>query len=245
MSSIYHKYCSCVLCHTTLTIQNLNEHYTKCSIIKHCPQCDIKLTNNTNKFCSRTCAAIYNNTHRIVNRTSTRKVHQCSVCGCSYTPIKRRKTCSDECHMIRCIENAKRMWDNNECTPHTCSKGGKKSASINVKRSKDEIQLFDMVKQTFPDALANSIVVDGWDADVLVPSLSLAIMWNGPWHYKEMGIKGHSLSQVQTRDKIKQKLIIKAGYDFLVFEDRHYTPQTAYEHIVSMYTREICSEEWD
>lgn len=44
--------------------------------------------------------------------------------------------------------------------------------------------------------------------------------------------KNHSLSQVQTRDKIKQTKLTNAGWNVLVFEDRHFTPQTAFNEIL-------------
>lgn len=52
---------------------------------------------------------------------------------------------------------------------------------------------------------------NGWDADIILPDFKIAIQWNGAWHYN-MVTKNHNLSQVQNRDKIKQKEIIKEGY---------------------------------
>ena len=47
----------------------------------------------------------------------------------------------------------------------------------------------------------------------------ISILWNGPWHYQECGGK-HSLLQTQSRDKIKLKEIIKAGWQPYIIEDR-------------------------
>jgi len=60
---------------------------------------------------------------------------------------------------------------------------------------------------------------NGWDADIVLPKYKLAIMWNGVWHYKDNIRKGHSLRQVQNRDKIKLKEIRAAGYEPYVIKD--------------------------
>ena len=33
---------------------------------------------------------------------------------------------------------------------------------------------------------------NGWDADVILPDLKIAIMWNGIWHYKQVR-KNHNV----------------------------------------------------
>lgn len=43
--------------------------------------------------------------------------------------------------------------------------------------------------------------------------------------------KNHSLLQVQTRDKIKRGVLEKEGWIVLVYEDRHFTPDSAFEDI--------------
>jgi hypothetical protein len=112
--------------------------------------------------------------------------------------------------------------------------GGKKSASIRTLRSKAEIKLFELISSINNDAISNHIIVDGWDADIVVPSTKTAILWNGPWHYKEMNIGSHSLKQVQTRDSIKVKLFTQLGWNVVIYEDRYYTPESAFEHYISM-----------
>ena len=61
-----------------------------------------------------------------------------------------------------------------------------------------------------------------------------AIMWNGPWHYKEMKLYNHSLKKIQARDKLKIDLFISNGFTVLVFEDRYFTPESAFELIKTM-----------
>ncbi len=77
-------------------------------------------------------------------------------------------------------------------------------------------------------------LVNGWDADIIIDDIKTAVLWNGPWHYQEMkGIKNHSLRQVQTRDKIKIDQLSSSGWNVMIFEDRHYTPETAFQDILN------------
>lgn len=48
-----------------------------------------------------------------------------------------------------------------------------------------------------------------------------------------MSVKNHSLKQVQTRDEYKTRLFKKLGWTVLVYEDRYYTPETAFADIIS------------
>ena len=59
---------------------------------------------------------------------------------------------------------------------------------------------------------------NGWDADVIIPELKIAVLWNGKWHYEEI-MKGTSLSQIQNRDKIKIKEIKRANFHPYVIKD--------------------------
>ena len=112
-------------------------------------------------------------------------------------------------------------------------KGGRASALKQVRRSKDEIRLFELCRTYFDGVEHNKTIVDGWDADISVPCLKLAIFWNGPWHYKEMDMSNHHLLQVQTRDKIKIDVLSRNGWMIRVFEDRHYTPESAFAELVA------------
>ena len=113
---------------------------------------------------------------------------------------------------------------------------GTKSARLKGKRSKDEIVLYELCREKFTKVSANIPVIpeEPWDADIILHDYKIAILWNGPWHYKEMKLKNHSLSQVQNRDKIKTKLFENAGWKVMIFEDRYYSPETAFEEILSM-----------
>ena len=50
-----------------------------------------------------------------------------------------------------------------------------------------------------------------------------------------MNIGNHSLKQVQNRDNIKIKEFHNIGWETIIFEDRYYTPETAYEFIKNKF----------
>ncbi len=68
----------------------------------------------------------------------------------------------------------------------------------------------------------NSIFVDRnggkWDADVIIHDHKIAVLWNGAWHFRKLR-EGHSVAQVQNRDRIKMAVIKANGYIPYVIED--------------------------
>lgn len=119
-----------------------------------------------------------------------------------------------------------------QCKKIACSKAGKVSAEKRVVRSKDEIELYNLCVDRFSDVRHNYVIADGWDADIVLYNNKIAILWNGPWHYKEMNISNHSLIQVQTRDNIKTSLFRNLGWKVYTFNDCDYTPQSAFDELV-------------
>ena len=116
---------------------------------------------------------------------------------------------------------------------------GKKAASIRRIRSKAEIKLFDLCSGYFNKVENNKIIMDGWDADIVIDN-HILILWNVPWHYKNIKMKGVSLSQIQKRDEIKVNKFLDAGFQVLIYEDRYFTPETAFKdiqnHVIEMDT---------
>lgn len=103
---------------------------------------------------------------------------------------------------------------------------GKKSASIqrNERRSKNEKLLCDLCEQYFDKVGHNEPIFNGWDADVLIYDLKIAILWNGVWHYKKI-TKQHSVKQVQNRDKIKINEIKQSGWiPYIIKDEGKYNP---------------------
>lgn len=144
----------------------------------------------------------------------------CPVCSKIFVVVRQyrnQKTCSRSCggswpyhkdnlNVNVNLENARR--------------NGIKSASSQSmnRRSKNEIHFFNLIKTEFADAMSNEPMFDGWDADVIIPSLKIAIHWDGPWHWKQIS-KKQSLKQVQNRDQIKRKIIEEHGYCNYVIKD--------------------------
>lgn len=183
------------------------------------------------RFCSKSCAnsrqhseetkqAIskglkssikYYNSNNIKNQTLNKirfeeynlNPHYCSICGNKLNYKDRnKKTCSKKClHKLQVNI-------------------GLKTASKVCKRSKNEIALYELCVNYFSDTevLHNEPLFNGWDADIIIPKYKIAILWNGPWHYRKI-TKNHSLKRVQNRDKIKLKEIKNCGYTSYIIKD--------------------------
>lgn len=201
----------------------------------------INRSNLTRKFCSSSCSAKYSNQQRKSTYSSKhlqksipcqrcntvfdiplnacassafcvlckpKKIYSkaCSNCGNLFeSKWGCRKTCSNECRIIASKAGA--------------SIGGKNSAAIqsNIRRSKNEIA-FARLCESLDSILTNKPIFNGWDADVILPTYKVAVMWNGIWHHRKIAAK-HSVLQVQARAKIKLKEIINAGFTPYVIDD--------------------------
>ena len=127
----------------------------------------------------------------------------CIICGATLPfELRTRKTCSDSCLAV-----------------YQRKQGLHLSTIIN-NRSKNEITFCELCENYFgkENVLHNEPLFNGWDADIIIPKYKIAILWNGPWHYRKITAK-HSLEQVQTRDKLKQVEIINCGYTCYVIKD--------------------------
>lgn len=169
------------------------------------------------RFCCRACS----NTRALTDETKKKIVasynvklqdtmekyllnpNYCSVCG-KMLPYenRHRKTCSKNCKSI-CLQAA-----------------GKHAASTNIKtrRSKNEVYFCELCEKYFNTVIHNIPMFNGWDADVIIEDIKYAVLWNGPWHYREI-IPGTSLIQIQNRDKIKINEIKIAGYTPYIIKD--------------------------
>jgi hypothetical protein len=230
--NIYQLTCSCIICKKELSSNNIKSHIKKhLRCHKQCPKCE-SWHYNEGTFCSRSCAnsRIHSNAHKaklsVINKeiSDIKKQHVypptpklCIICNSRH--IRKQQTCSLECYSLSLQERG--------------CKGGKISAYKQTRRSKDEIRLYELCAKKYDHVTHNDPIFNGWDADILIHDTKTAILWNGPWHYKQLNIKNHSLKQVQNRDQIKQKEIESAGWTCLIFEDRYYTPTSAFQAITS------------
>jgi len=212
------------------------------------------------KFCNKSCAAKYNNQIRLQAKTiyqkGLTKETNCTTCGTIIKIGKNANTNQAKCLDCKtekikicklCNKQYKTFTNQLSCSAECFKRlkqkggslGGKISASKIIKRSKDEIKLYSLCKDYFNSVRHNEIISDGWDADIIIDDYKLAILWNGPWHYKQLTLKNHSLLQVQNRDKIKLKVLTAAGWEVIIFNDNLYTPEQAFEVLKSGYRGRI------
>jgi hypothetical protein len=182
-----------------------------------CETCGIETKNK--HFCSRKCVGLSsskknNELHPNKKPKRERVSMKCSWDECDNI-IERVKDdtdklrfCSNGCHI---------KWQNKH--QRLCELGGnirKKLGSTN--RSKNEIAFADLCKDYFKNVRTNETIFNGFDADVIIDDLKVAVLWNGIWHYQKV-TKTHSLLQVQNRDKIKIDEIKKMGYEPYIVRD--------------------------
>ena len=200
------------------------------------------------KYCSNKCA----------NDDDSRKYHS------QETKLKIKKS------VINTLSNQGKLWSQKITNCHECGhvligsrsvfcnseckKRFKQKLGYNVgtlygkfnclaqnKRSKPEISLFELLSKIY-ECEHNVILFDGWDADIIIKELNLAIHWNGAWHYQKI-TKRHSPLQVQTRDYIKFITFKKNNWKNIFIKD-HYnqmTPEKAFQRIQDC----ICKNEYD
>lgn len=219
----------------------------------HCKKCDKKFSyihHQHQTYCSKKCA----NEDRTISEKTKEKIRIslinknkdkfaeeikmgirskkgiklfariCKICNNSFFGRRTAFICSKKCGQIASVENGR--------------KGGRISATKILRRSKAEIKLFDLFSKKY-QCLHNYTLFNGWDADIIIPSKKLAILWNGAWHYTKIK-ENHSLAQVQTRDKIKIGEIIKCGYSFIIVKDykNKMKPEIAYDRIEECISKE-------
>lgn len=186
-------------------------------ITKICPLCNTNFSllnyRQSKTFCSKQCAYKYSisfvdNQKRIRNSILSRrkkiKYKTCSICNKTF--FGKTKCCSILCANTGRL-NGSRI-------------GGRISANIqkSIRRSKNEALFYDLCKSRFINILSNERIFNGWDADIVLPDEKIAVLWNGNWHYKKITHK-HSVEQVQNRDLIKVKEIIKCKYVPYIIQD--------------------------
>lgn len=218
-------WCSCTICKRQLTAQNIQRH-VECNHLSTKQKKICKKCGNTHAksgvFCSHSCA---NSKKQTAEANKKRSVSLLNIQRPAYTKISKCVICS------KYFEGKKKI-----CSP-TCksvlySNASRKSDMYHIRRSKDEIALFELCNKYYTTVTANEKLFNGWDADILIHDIRVAILWNGPWHYKTMPKLKHSLLQVQNRDKIKINEIKKAGWTAIVYEDRYYTPMEAFNDLM-------------
>jgi YHS domain-containing protein len=237
------KFCS-VKCSDSAHKKSLELHCEECGKDITVRPCVYQASVTKHFFCSKSCAAKYNNrlrekpkehplkikknkkrANKVISRT--RKEYVCLVCGKKYhfnDSGSTRMFCSREC-LNEYRANRKKYLSKE--TIERLRKAGRHSAKVQeeTRRSKNEKYFCELCEKHFNDVKHNEQMFNGWDADVIIEDIKVAVLWNGKWHYQKIH-EHHSLEQVQNRDKIKIKEIEKCGYTPYIIKDMgKYKPQ--------------------
>jgi len=207
------KYCN-MLCYQTS--RNTVKNIVKKSVI--CKLCNTTFITNREEqqFCNISCSNRYIATlpKSKYFRKNILIPIECKLCKKSFQPVSSKiKFCSKPCH-----NDFLRLPENYEERRRIGSIGGRISAKNQCRRSKNEIYFYELCLELFPEAIHNEPIFNGWDADVILPKIKIAILWNGIWHYQKVR-ENHSVEQVQTRDKYKLKQIVKCGFVPYIIKD--------------------------
>ena len=231
---------TCKLLHKRVHEEKLKDNATRQKREFICKKCGRKyflyltdkelLKGKFRKHCSRACA----NSHTVSEETKKKislgsrrnkeyschyKERICKICGNIFTSAisKYKNYCS-----LKCKEEYLVKYKTNisEETRKKLSAAGRKSAMkrSEEKRSKNEKYFCSLCENYFEHVEHNMPIFNNWDADIIIHDIKVAVLWNGPWHYRKI-TKAHSVLQVQNRDKLKIKEIEKAGYMPYIIKD--------------------------
>lgn len=198
-------------------ISDIKEYKQNC---KNCGKIVLYQSRNKKEkvFCNRSCA----NTRKHSNETkisiknsilkkTNKPIRFCKNCNIDIT-YKRKSNifCSKKCASISFSKSEKGKLH--------FEKIGKISANKICKRSKNEIMFYNKCIKYFNNVEHNISLFNGWDADIIIHDVKIAVLWNGKWHYEY--IRGNqSLKQIKNRDKIKIKEIENYGYEPYIIKD--------------------------
>lgn len=169
--------------------------------------------------------------------TGQKKIAYCVDCGKELIIYKRAssKTCRcDNCRKNRIRQRRLQYrlnFLNNDYEIHFGRKYSKESWLAlhnggckgihhqgDLRRSKNEIEFCKLCEEYFDNVKHNESIFNGWDVDIIIEDIKFAVLWNGPWHYKQI-TKSHSVKQTQNRDKIKVKEIEECGWTPYIIKD--------------------------
>lgn len=178
----------------------------------------------TGEFCSRECARAFSTKDKRIeinekiSISSSLRVKgsiinlECELCKKDFK-IKRSKKNQRFCS-VSCAST----WRNTELGIGRIAGLASVKAQSENRRSKNEIYFAELCKNHFKTVLINEQMFGGWDADVIIEDVKVAVLWNGRWHYEKITEK-HSVEQVQNRDRIKLLEIKRLGYTPYVIKD--------------------------
>ena len=194
------KCCSSVCAHRLSASKNHNG--TKiCKCTKCNKEFEINKHADPNKFICVACKKEINGRHIYQKSLNIIKNNACKIISSNKVKVRKKRVLTEE-------------------TIQKLREAGKKSAArqSELRRSKNEIKFCNLCESYFKNVRHNEPIFNGWDADVILPDIKFAILWNGKVHYEPIfGIANYN--RVINRDKIKLKEIEKTGYKFYIIKD--------------------------
>ena len=180
---------------------------------------------NYRKCCTRKCA----NTKIVSQETKDKirnsvKLNIVKPIGNLHKSCKVHFNLCPSCNNYFTTRKSYKQYCNRDCVQKSGllklagHKAGLASVKSQVRSSKNEIVFAEFCKMKFNNVETNKSIFNGWDADVIIHDLKVAILWNGKWHYEKCNSK-HSVKQVQNRDQIKIKEILNCGYTPYIIKD--------------------------
>lgn len=164
------------------------------------------------KYCTRSCA---NSRVMTEDRRQNISISMMSINTCK---IFYRKCHCGKLMTLRNNKKHHKQYCSEDCLAYRKMLSEKARNRKTCKRSKNEILFSKLCISFFDNVECNVPIFNGWDADVVIHDLKIAILWNGKWHYEKCSLK-HSVKQVQNRDAIKTDEIINCGYTPYVIKD--------------------------
>ena len=165
--------------------------------------------NNPN-FCSRKCFVEYQ--HKDKNAFLV----ECSEC--------KTETKKTPC-LLKKLKNG-RSFCSSSCAARYNNRLKRKS-----RRSKCEQMLLELIQENFPllRVIPNDkTMLDGYEADIAIPNLNIAIEWNGIVHFKPI-YGAVTFDKVLKNDLIKQSIAERKGIELIIVADLSSTPKRVKE----------------
>lgn len=186
--------CSCIVCKSLLTTQRINAHYHSKHVVKSkCKHCNSDIFKINNNFCSKSCAAKYNNKRKDFNFIDSgpskgtpkpnycehTKIKQCVIC-LRYHPGKG-KTCSKQCKSELTSQSLKKTIRETAFDPSKNRGRGKQSY---LERSFEEwlLREYPLLRYITEKPYRNTHENKTYFADFYFPELQIIIELDGTQH---------------------------------------------------------------
>jgi len=141
-------------------------------------------------------------------------------CRHKYYTTSKKVKCSNCRKYIHRIPSQLKIVKNSFCNS-SCAATYNNKLKRKSRRSKIEIKFYNLLVKEFPNLsiLSNDkTMLDGLEADIAIPSLKLAIEWNGIVHFKP--IYGQTkLDNIQNNDTKKLEIASNKNINLIVIPD--------------------------